>query len=86
MQARTTITYPTAQPLSDSSSVPYALQPMVAAMRVDRAAAPRPAAQMITLASPEDAGVTFLDTPRTSIVAEVVQASVVDDDGIVFIN
>jgi hypothetical protein len=60
------------------------MQPMVAAMRVDRAT-PRPA-PVITLASPEDAGVTFLDTPRTNVVTDVVEATVVDDDGIVFIN
>jgi hypothetical protein len=84
VQARTTVSYPVAQPLPESS-VPYAMQPMVSAMRVDRAT-PLPPSPTITLASPEDAGVTFLDTPRTSIAADVVEATVVDDDGIVFIN
>ncbi len=74
VQARTT-----------ESSAPYSLQPTVSATRVDRAA-PRPAAPTITISSPEDAGVTFIDTPRASIVAEVVEATVVDDGGIVFIN
>ncbi|MBC7854465.1 MAG: hypothetical protein IAF94_13610 [Pirellulaceae bacterium] len=61
------------------------MQPMVSAMRVDRAT-PMPSTPTITLATPEDAGVTFLDTPRTSIVADVVDATVVDDGGIMFIN
>ena len=77
-------TIPYARPVPESS-IPQSLQPMVAAMRVDRPESPRPT-PVIALALPEDTGVTFLDTPRISIVAEVVQASVAEDDGIVFIN
>jgi ubiquitin-protein ligase len=85
VQARATVTYPVDQPLSETS-VPYAMQPMVAAMRVDRAAT-QPSTPTITLTSPDNSGVTFIDVPRTSIAAsEVVEATVVDDDGIVFIN
>jgi ubiquitin-protein ligase len=85
VQARTTVSYPVAQPLPESS-VPYTMQPMVSAMRVDRATSLTPS-PTITLATPQDAGVTFLDTPRSNVVtAEVVEADVVDDDGIVFIN
>ena len=73
------------QARSTESATPYSLQPTASAVRVDRAA-PRPAAPTITLATPGDSGVTFIDTPRTSIVAEVVEATVVDDGGIVFIN
>lgn len=84
VSARAAEPIPAARSLPESS-IPYALQPMVSAMRVDRAA-PMPASPAITLATPEDSGVTFIDTPRTSIVADVVEATVVDDGGIVFIN
>ena len=85
VQARTTESHSVARQLFEAAAFPYAMQPMVSAMRVDRAA-PLPASPTITLASPEDAGVTFLDTPRRSVISEVVEATIVDDSGIVFIN
>ena len=84
VQTRSTESFPVARQLSEAA-VPYNLQPVVSAMRVDRAA--RPHQPTIALALPEDAGVMFLDTPRRSAIAgEVVEATVVDDSGIVFIN
>lgn len=84
VQARSVEVMPVPRPVPESS-IPYALQPLVAASRVDRPA-PRPPQPTITLATPEDNGVMFLDTPRTTVIAEVVDATVVDDGGIVFIN
>ncbi|MCE9528468.1 MAG: ubiquitin-conjugating enzyme E2 [Planctomycetales bacterium] len=83
--AQATVSPSIARPRVEVNAAPYTLQPIGSVTRVDRPA-PRPAPPTITLATPQDAGVTFLDTPRTSVIAEVVEATVVDNDGIVFIN
>jgi ubiquitin-protein ligase len=71
-----------------ATNIPSSMQPLISAMRLDRPAPLPRAPQTITLATPDDAGVTFLDPPprSTIVTTEVVEATVVDDGGIVFIN
>lgn len=74
-------------PLTQPSELSSAsLQPVLSAMCVDSGARTPRMPQAITLSTGEDAGVVFLDTPRTAVLAEVVEASAVDDGEIVFIN
>ena len=80
-------TSPRARPIPVASA-PDSLQPVISAMRFDRAVPLPHVPQTITLAAPEDAGVVFLDAPprSTMVTAEIVEASIVDDGEIVFIN